>query len=153
MAVPARRSTATATPLSRQTAPCAEAEAESRGSRGAARFRIGDLDEDRPRPADALRKRPRSGQCRSRGMADSPRNGPLPRSRAASRTRYSIPGSGGSALQLLVVPVGRAGRYRVLPHDQRVLAVVRVVAAPDAARPEPGTLVEPDRVLVRDAHL
>src|SRR4051812_13363260 len=41
----------------------------------------------------------------------------------------------------------------VLPHDQRVLAVVRVVAAPEAARAEAEALVEGDRLVVRDAHL
>ena len=47
----------------------------------------------------------------------------------------------------------RRPRDRVAPHDQRVLAVVRVVAAPDAAGDEAEPLVEPDRALVRDAHL
>ena len=42
---------------------------------------------------------------------------------------------------------------RVLPHDQRVLAVVRVVAAPQAARAETEALVEGDRLLVRDPNL
>src|SRR5262249_43984285 len=41
----------------------------------------------------------------------------------------------------------------VAPHDERVLAVVCVVAAPDAARLEAELLVEVDRVVVRDAHL
>src|SRR4051794_32061436 len=51
----------------------------------------------------------------------------------------------------------RAGGLRlrlgVAPHDERVLAVVGVVAAADAARAEAHALVEPDRVRVRDAHL
>ena len=42
---------------------------------------------------------------------------------------------------------------RVSPHDQGVLAVVRVVAAADAARLEAEPLVECDRARVRDAHL
>src|SRR5438105_1334124 len=42
---------------------------------------------------------------------------------------------------------------RVLPHDQGVLAVVCVVAAPDPAALEAESLVERDRVRVRDAHL
>ena len=39
------------------------------------------------------------------------------------------------------------------PHDQRVFAVVRVVAPADPARLEAELLVEADRGLVRDAHL
>src|SRR5687768_9257972 len=42
---------------------------------------------------------------------------------------------------------------RVLPHDQSVLAVVGVVAAPDARRLEAEALVERDGAPVRDAHL
>src|SRR5689334_22237926 len=42
---------------------------------------------------------------------------------------------------------------RVLPHDQRVLAVVRVVAAPHASGAEAEVLVELDRAGVRDADL
>ena len=45
------------------------------------------------------------------------------------------------------------GRIRVPPHDQRVLPVVRVVAAADALRAEPEPLVERDRTHVRHAHL
>ena len=39
------------------------------------------------------------------------------------------------------------------PHDQGVLTVVGVVAAPDAAGLEPELFVELNRVRVRDAHL
>ena len=42
---------------------------------------------------------------------------------------------------------------RVAPHDQRVLAVVGVVAAPDAAALEAEPLVQPDGVEVGHAHL
>ena len=42
---------------------------------------------------------------------------------------------------------------RVPPHDQGVLAVVRVVAAADARGDEAEPLVEPDRAVVRDADL
>src|SRR4051812_6004415 len=45
------------------------------------------------------------------------------------------------------------GRLGIAPHDQRVLAVVGVVAAPHAARLEPGFLVEADRDVVRHADL
>ena len=41
----------------------------------------------------------------------------------------------------------------VAPHDHGVLAVVGVVAAPNAARLEAEQLVQPDRALVRDADL
>ena len=41
----------------------------------------------------------------------------------------------------------------IAPHDQRVLAIVGVVAAADASRFEAELLVELDRALVRDAHL
>src|SRR5688572_422864 len=42
---------------------------------------------------------------------------------------------------------------RVAPHDQRVLAVVGVVAAPDAARDKAHRLVQLDRTLVGHADL
>src|SRR5262249_27770716 len=45
------------------------------------------------------------------------------------------------------------GAGRVLPHDQGVLAVVRVVAAPYPGGLKAETLVQPDRSCVRDAHL
>src|SRR5918992_1606346 len=41
----------------------------------------------------------------------------------------------------------------VLPHDEGVFAIVRVVTAPDAARLETEPLVERDRARVRHAHL
>src|SRR5919109_1947469 len=48
---------------------------------------------------------------------------------------------------------GRPARLRVAPHDQRVLTIVRVVAAPDAALREAVALVQLDRALVGHAHL
>jgi hypothetical protein len=42
---------------------------------------------------------------------------------------------------------------RVAPHDQRILAVVGVVAAPDAAALEAEPLVEPDGVVIGHTHL
>src|ERR1041385_1171697 len=49
--------------------------------------------------------------------------------------------------------VARGARDRLLPHDQRVLAVVGVVAPANAPRLEAEALVEPDRSVVRDPDL
>src|SRR5260221_14741130 len=54
--------------------------------------------------------------------------------------------------QVLAIPVS-AGIATVLPHDQRVFPVVRVVPAADAARLEAELLVESDRRVVGDAYL
>src|SRR5215207_10019965 len=52
-------------------------------------------------------------------------------------------------------PGSSAGRfsYRVLPHDERVLAVIGVVAATDSPSREAEALVELDRRIVRDSYL
>src|SRR5262245_63141398 len=76
---------------------------------------------------------------------------------AGLRSRRRPEASGGheasarrTTTAVLVAPPGRDG---VLPHDQRVLAVVGVVAAPDAPRLEAEPLVQRDRGRIRDAHL
>ncbi len=51
------------------------------------------------------------------------------------------------------IPRITASAACVAPHDQRVFAVVGVVAAPQPACLEAELLVEVDRLLVRDAHL
>ena len=88
-------------------------------------------------------RRPRARRRRS-GHADPP--GRRRRSRASVPSRRDARRGGlvagrlerrGSRSARLPSPRGRGRRDRVLPHDVGVLAVVRVVAAPDTADPKP----------------
>ena len=84
------------------------------------------------------------------------------RSRRWLLHRGSQRGAGGQggprgAIHDLAVDLGlaisRSGMACVAPHDQRVFAVVGVVAAPQPAYLEAELLVEVDRIVVRNAHL
>src|SRR6266545_6708017 len=86
-------------------------------------------------------------------FAPSPRSGNSYRvwgRREPRRLRTWFTTSGTQTAPLAIpTSVGMA----VPPHDQRILTVVCVVAAPDAVAFEPELLVEANRLLVRHAHL
>ena len=114
------------------------------------------------RLADAPARRARGGGAR-RPRGRRRRSARAARPARRRRSRRTRPSRGDERGRRLVArrleredhSARRGGRRATgsLPHDQRVLAVVRVVAAPDAASLEAEPLVERDRAVVRDAHL